>query len=396
MEFTGDVWKEADINCGFRLAQQWAWAYSNRSKEAHKASFAGGVARHLENMPDMVVTSASFDQGLWMAGVPGGVLNLRTGMVRPARARDMISRRLAAAPGGDCPAFMRFLSEATQGDAAMMAFLQRWAGYCLTGDVRYQKFVYLWGPGGNGKSLFMETMQAMMGSYAVQARAETFVKRAQKGHPEDIARMAGSRLVVVPEISGGDKWDVDLLKEVTGNATMTARMMYKASFTFPVTFKVMSCGNHQPVFPGGVNAAVQRRLIYGKFENQPATVDTTLAEQFRQEMGGIVRWAVEGLRAVQDVGLGVPDSMIEAADEYFANVDPVLRWRDENLERDGKGRITMAEAFQNWEVWRSIAGVHEFTNLSEFSKMLRAKGIFEIVKPQGTATIKGWRFKKPF
>jgi putative DNA primase/helicase len=392
MVFESDIWEEVHVDAGFNAAQE--WARGNPTKAAKTAGFARGVSEMLRNDPRMIVVDGQFNRGGWLYGVPGGVLNMVTGAVRPGRASDMISKRGRVAPDSKvaCPAWLKFLAEATQGDAGMLDFLQRWAGYCLTGDVRAQKFVYLWGPGGNGKSLFVDTLRKMMGDYAVQAASDLFVKKTQKGHPDALARLAGARLVVVPEISGGDMWDVDLLKEVTGNELMVARFMYGSNFTFPVTFKIMSTGNHQPRFPGGVNPAIERRFIYGKFENMPSMKDERLAEKFEPEMPGIMAWALEGLmRGYKTRGLAVPQSMAEAAQEYFDETDAVLRWKAECLQEERGSKVTVEELFRSWDGWAAVNGEHDWRHPSTFGKMLRNKGLFKIVVPKGKPTINGWK-----
>ena len=395
MLFSGDVWAVVDYDAGFWAAAQWAATVP--AKSAQTAGFAEGVSKHLRNTPSMIVTDAYFNRGAWLAGVPGGTLNLRDGKMRPARASDMISKQLACTPdsGVGCPLWLKFLVEACSGEAGMMDFLQRWAGYCLTGDVRMHKFVYLWGPGGNGKSLFVETLKRLMGSYGVQAASDLFVKNTQKGHPDALARLAGARLVVVPEISGGGKWDVDLLKEVTGNELLVARYMYGANFTFPVTFKIMSTGNHQPSFPGGINPAIERRFIYGKFENKPKVMDAGLADKFVPEMPGILAWALEGLtKGFQARGLDVPKSMIDAAREYFDESDPVLLWKTECMVQEVGAKVTVGEMFKSWQSWALANSIYDWASIGMFGKMIRNKGLFKITKPGNISTVTGWKLKE--
>ena len=394
MVFSGDIWETVEYDAGFWAAAE--WAKKTQAKGAKSVDFPSGVSRYLRNTPGMLVTDGDFNKGAWIAGVPGGTLNLRAGVLVPAKASDMISKRFSAVPDGRVPIphWLRFLGEATQGDSGMADFLQRWAGYCLTGDVRMHKFVYLWGPGGNGKSLFVETLKRMMGDYGVQAASDLFVKKTQKGHPDALARLAGARLVVVPEISGGDKWDVDLLKEVTGNELMVARYMYGANFTFPVTFKIMSTGNHQPAFPGGINPAIERRFIYGKFENVPRAMDIGLAEKFTPEMPGIMAWALDGLlKGFKSAGLAVPKSMSDAAQEYFDETDPVLRWKGERLQEESGVKTPVEELFKDWDTWAMINNVHDWRAFNPFAKMLRNKGLFKIATLKGKSTVYHWKIK---
>jgi phage/plasmid-associated DNA primase len=56
------------------------------------------------------------------------------------------------------------------GDAETIAFVQRYFGYCLTGHVREQKFLYLFGSGGNGKNLIAEVIAEIMGRLRAKHR----------------------------------------------------------------------------------------------------------------------------------------------------------------------------------------------------------------------------------
>jgi phage/plasmid-associated DNA primase len=57
----------------------------------------------------------------------------------------------AVAPGGDCPLWRRFLTEITGGNKDLEDFLQRIAGYTLTGSTREHALFFLYGTGITGK-----------------------------------------------------------------------------------------------------------------------------------------------------------------------------------------------------------------------------------------------------
>ena len=87
---------------------------------------------------------------------PAGTVDLRTGEQRAHRPGDYITKLTAVAPGGTCPAFLRFLAEVTDEDVQLQAFLQRLFGYALTGSTREHGLFFLHGLGANGKSVFVQ------------------------------------------------------------------------------------------------------------------------------------------------------------------------------------------------------------------------------------------------
>ena len=91
-----------------------------------------------------------------LLNTPGGLVDLRTGAIRPVRLDDYCLRLTSATPiDKPIPRWLSFLEQTTGGDANMIAYLRRLGGYAMTGDVREeQKFLgFIYGPGGNGKSV---------------------------------------------------------------------------------------------------------------------------------------------------------------------------------------------------------------------------------------------------
>jgi len=107
-----------------------------------------------------------FDADPWSLNTPAGVVDLRTGETRKHRRDDLHTKVTAVAPGGPCPRWLRFLLQISQGDKALVRYLQRFIGYTLTGSTREHVFVFLRGPGGNGKGVLMSTVAAVLGDYA--------------------------------------------------------------------------------------------------------------------------------------------------------------------------------------------------------------------------------------
>ena len=133
------------------------------------------------------MTASTWDSDLWLLGTPGGTVDLRTGQINPARRGDYITRTTAVAPSdtAHCPKFLEFLHQATGGDADLMGFLQRWFGYCLTGNTREHALIFVYGPGGNGKGVLLVTISGILHEYATTAAMDTFTVSRGERHPTD-------------------------------------------------------------------------------------------------------------------------------------------------------------------------------------------------------------------
>ena len=324
----------------------------DRPKAPLRAAFAAAVERFAAADPVFARHSGDFDRDPWLLATPGGTVDLRTGAMRPADPGDMLTRCTAVTPAerADCPRWLRFLNDATQGDAELIAYLQRFAGYSLTGTTTEHVLMFCYGTGKNGKSTFVNALQHVFGDYAVVAPAETFAASHHDRHPTELAMLRGARLVVASETEEGRAWAEARVKSLTGGDPITARFMRKDFFTFVPTFKLLIVGNHKPVLRN-VDEAMRRRIHIVPFTHKPPQPDPNLGEALRAEGPGILRWAIDGCLAWQRHGLAPPQVVHAATEEYLADQDAFSAWAAERLiygpdlsERPG----TLLVDFNQW------------------------------------------------
>ena len=151
----------------------------------------------------LAATVEQWDANPDILNTPGGVVDLRTGELRPHDRRDYCTKITAVAPappGTVCPQWMHFLQRVTQGDEALIAYLQRVIGYGLTGSVKENALFFAYGTGRNGKGVFINTITRIMGGYATIASMETFVASNAPQHPTR-PRWAARR---TPRVRAGD------------------------------------------------------------------------------------------------------------------------------------------------------------------------------------------------
>jgi putative DNA primase/helicase len=285
---------------------------------------------HLKAMQTVVreriaVQQERLDADIWTLNTQSGIVDLATGEQRAHDRNAMHTKIAGAAPDGECPTWIAFLTRIMGGDAEMVAFLQRVVGYCLTGSTREQCIFMLYGHGSNGKSTFLDTLRAVLGDYVMHARAETFMRDNRGGGiPNDIAALRGARVVTASEPEQGEQLDESFIKEMTGDAAITARFMRGEFFTFAPRFKVLLATNHRPVIRGTDNGIWRRiRLVPFTETISDAEKDRELPTKLLAERDGILAWAVEGCLAWQRVGLAAPDAVQAATEDYRADMDIV-------------------------------------------------------------------------
>lgn len=344
---------------------------------ARSAGKRDAVVRLIHADPRVSVTSTVWDRDPWLLGTPDGTVDLRDGTLRPADAGDHITRLTGSrvADRADCPLWLRFLDQTAGGDQNLVAYLRRVCGYLLTGSTREHALFFVYGAGGNGKSVFLETINGILGEYGATAPAETFTARYGDAHPTELARLDGPRLVAASETEAGRAWAESRIKSITGGDRIAARFMNRNFFEFEPQFKLMIAGNHKPALRN-VDAAAMRRFRMIGFEHQPENPDRDLKDKLKAEWPGILRWAIDGCLEWQRVGLAEPKAVLDTTSEYFDAQDIFGQWMDERLERDplGEHHETTEMLFADWRLYAERRRVR-VGSYDEFAERLTKAGI---------------------
>ena len=362
-------------------------------RTAGRAGFARGVEELASGDQGIAVVADDWDQDVFLLGTPAGTVDLRTGLIRVPKPGDLITKNTVVAPAerADCPRWTLFLEETTGGDEELIRFLQQWAGYNLTGSTQEQSLAFFHGPGGNGKSVFANVIGGVMGDYAKVAGLETFTASPHERHPEELAALAGARMVSASETEAGKRWAEARVKSLTGGETIRARFMRQDSFEFRPQFKLTVLGNYAPAITN-LDDAIRRRFLIVPFTRKPKHPDPTLEEQLRAEWPGILRWMIDGCLDWQREGLCKPASVLAATQDYFADQDVFGQFLDErcDVDRDDynkfEGKVVL---FNAWADYAKAIGEIPGTGKT-FKEAMRRRGFPEPVQIKAIRT-KGYR-----
>ena len=174
--WTGDHWKVNQTRLAFDHARHLIRKHRGTQAKMATKKAAQGVEQMAKNDQRLAVTSDQWDRDAFLLGTSGGTVDLKTGDLKNPSKEHFITRLTAVTPapsGTPFPVFKKFLGEATAHDEGLKRFLQQWAGYCLTGDTREHALLFVYGPGGNGKSVLQNAISEIMGDYAKTAAMET-------------------------------------------------------------------------------------------------------------------------------------------------------------------------------------------------------------------------------
>jgi putative DNA primase/helicase len=308
----------------------------------------------IKSEPGIAVLPEELDRDPFLFNLENGTLELKTGTLREHRRDDLITKLAPVAfdPAAACPLWETFLDRVLNGNRDLITYLQRVAGYCLTGDVSEQALWFLYGTGANGKSTFLSTLLAAVGEYGMQAVAELLMVKANESHPTERADLFRKRLVCTIETEDGKRLAEALMKQLTGGDKVRARKMRKDFFEFEPTHKILLAANHRPVIRG-TDHGVWRRIKVVPFT---VTIpeeerDRHLADRLRAELPGILNWAVRGCLDWQRYGLGEPEEVTVATDAYKADQDLVAGFVEECCFVNRTVQATVAALYDAYGRW---------------------------------------------
>jgi putative DNA primase/helicase len=311
-----------------------------------------------------------FDRDPMLLNTQDGVVDLRTGALRPHRHDDYFSQITSCGVGGDCPVWLEFLNRITCGDRELVAYLRRVFGYALTGSTKEHALFFLYGSGANGKSVFIGVIAGILHTYHRTAAMQTFIVSSTEQHPTDMAGLVGSRAVTASETERGRSWDENKIKTITGGDEVSARFMRGDFFEYVPQFKIIIAGNNKPKLKS-TDEAIRRRfnLIPFLATIPPEERDLDLGAKLAAEYPGILKWAIEGCLEWQRIGLDPPAVVRAATEEYIQSQNTVSNWIEERCDTGYGLRAFSNELYADFKHWAHNTG-EDSLKQADFNKAL--------------------------
>lgn len=366
IQFSDDMEEEA------KEAIQKAWdKHVKRSRSnAGKKAMMDEVKHRLAVLPE------EFDKDKTLFNTQNGYLSLTDGNLLDHDIKKMFTRisTVEYTDTIDCPQWEEFLNDIFDNDQDLIRYMQKAVGYSLTGSTREQSMFILFGNGRNGKSVFLDIISEILGSYSMTMQAQTImVKQNSSNANSDIARLKGARLVTSSEPNEGVRLDEGLVKQLTGGDKVTARHLYGKEFEFQPEFKLWLATNHKPIIRG-TDDGIWRRLNLIPFTVQipDHKVDKNLTYKLRREAVGILNWAITGCLMWQREGLKQPKAVADASKEYRNEMDVITRFIEECCETGPDKQIKASELFNSYREWAKENNEHDFSN-TKFGKEVGKK-----------------------
>lgn len=348
MKAEAKLYLQADEESGGNMAKAFEKHMKSSRSNKSKKAMLNEIEHHLPILP------IQMDRYKMALNTPSGIINLKNGDVKAHNPEYYFTKitSVDCAEAADCPRWLAFLDDIFAGDKDLIRYIQKAVGYSLTGSTAEQCAFFLYGTGRNGKSTFIDVIRDVFGDYAANIQPETIMVKSSQSNAinSDIARLKGARLVTSVEPNEGVRLNEGLLKQLTGDDTVTARKLYSEEFEFKPEFKLWMATNHKPIIRG-TDTGIWRRIHMIPFDVQipEDKVDKNLTHKLKAEMTGIFKWCIDGCLMWQREGLQMPAAVLKSVREYRREMDVISAFIEDKCTLEGTVQAsTLYAAYVSW------------------------------------------------
>jgi putative DNA primase/helicase len=346
------------------------WAMRSHSAERIKAMCF--LVKH-----QLGVKVEEFDADPYLLNVQNGTIDLRTGKLKDHDPADRLTKlaNVTFDPAAKAPRFQKFIKQVLV-DPELIAFTQRFLGYSLTGSPKERAMAVLHGVGKNGKSTLVELFQDLLGEYAATTSPDTVMQQKYSSTREyALAELAGVRFIAIAETKRGSELDEAVVKQVTGGDTISARPIYGKPFAYRPQFTIWMSTNHKPEIPDGSEAIWDRLKLIPftqRFDGNKA--DTSLPQELREELSGVLTWAVRGCIDWFANGLGTSKAVKDATAKYREDTDVHERFISDMCQIGPDRWEWTKDLFTAWEAWCLDEG-EDPRSQKDFTTKMKERGV---------------------
>jgi P4 family phage/plasmid primase-like protien len=269
-----------------------------------------------------------------------------------------------------CPTWKGFLKDVMDGDDDRIDLLQRWVGYLFRPDLQEQKFLLCVGEGANGKGVFFEVVQALVGTENCSQ-----VGLARFGNPFALYATLGKVVNATNESSHIIEEEAEsILKSFVAGDRFTFERKFREPVQAVPTAKIMISTNALPRFTDKTQG-IWRRILLVPFDRtipEEQQVKGLAGEIIATELPGVFNWALEGLRRLNRAGgFTLPEKSKALLEDYRRDADPARAFLLENYTHSPNAYgVVFDTLYGEYKAWCQSNGCCALGN-RQFGKQVR-------------------------
>lgn len=352
-----------------------------------------------EAAPHLACKLDDLDADPFALNTPAGIVDLRTGVLRPSDPAALCTKVTAVGPCDDgAEIWHEFLDTICCGDADLADYLQTVAGMAALGQVFTETLLLATGDGGNGKSTFFNTLARVLGDYSTSVRpALLLTGNANNG--AELAALRGVRLALAAETEEGQRLDGAAVKGLVSTDRVAANPKYKNPFSFTPSHTLVLYTNFLPRV-GSSDRGTWSRLTVLPFN---AHLRDTAGERkdyaeilFTQAGGAVLAWMIEGARRFITNGYKLtPPTVVQAALADYRNSNDWLgAFMEDCCELGENFAASSKELYQRYTAYCQVSGDYR-RDSRDFANAMKSAG-FELKHTKKGNAYTGLRLRSAF
>ena len=279
-------------------------------------------------------------------------------------------------PAAKCPRFERFLEEIFAGTPDIrerVLLVLEFLGLSMTTSTEFEKALMFVGAGGNGKSVLIRVLEALIGN-----RNRSAVQLKQLENRFQRAHLDGKIVNVMTELSEGSEVPDAEVKAIISGEPITAEHKLRPPFEFYPIAKLWLATNHLPSTRDLSDGLFRRFSILtfpNRFDDKP-TRDTGLPDKLAAEASGILNYCLRALTGVYERGtLTEPASSREAVDSWRKDSDQIAAFVEEECVLESGANVSSHELYRAYVDWAKDSGIRRVLGRKNFTVRLKPLGV---------------------
>jgi P4 family phage/plasmid primase-like protien len=250
-----------------------------------------------------------------------------------------------------CPNWFKFIDESLYPED--IPVMQEWFGFLLYREYFIKKGIICVGEQNTGKSVLLDTAIKFIGDLN---KCGLSLQKITSGSDFTKLSLKGKHANVYDDLSSNDLSDGGAFKVATGGGYISGEEKFGEYQEFRSFAKQMFATNKIPPVKDNDDLAYFGRWIVFKFDNVPEKLDPFLRKKLwsKEEMSGILNWALEGLYRLLENGkfsYRKDSEEIKLVMEMSGN--PLAQFSGEVLQKEDGNVITKDEMFKYYSLWCS-------------------------------------------
>lgn len=356
------------VNYQFKYAAETLWVYQNGvyspraeafvAHEAQKALDEAARSNRIQEAVEYIkrATMTDFPEpNLKFINVKNGRLDWQKLKLHPHQIRyfDTVQLPVLYDPEASCPNFEKYLE--TTFDADVIPLVKEIMGYCLIPSTKFEKAVMLTGSGSNGKSVFLDVIQYLLG----EDNISNVDLQSLEENKFMAAELLGKLANIYADLSAQAMKTSRMFKTLVTGDRISAERKFGQPFQFNNHAKLIFSANELPRNNDRTYAYYRRWLIIPftrTFDKD--TADRSLRDKLKKEVSGIFNYALEGLQQLHQNGaFSEPEQIKQALTEYQIHNDSVAAFVADCVEEDPNSSVQKQKLYDIYRRWCSAQGI---------------------------------------